>query len=87
MAQFHQLPQPQVVGRFLLRGPRHLHQLAHLNKRLVLLRGGGVQTNQVPPHKYFGALFGFELTEQFWLRLFDGDRRVCVGHERFGRVN
>jgi hypothetical protein len=61
--------------------------MSNLDKRLALARGGGVQTNQVPPHKYFGALFGLELTEQLWLRLFAGDRGACVGYERFGRAD
>jgi hypothetical protein len=61
--------------------------MSNLDKRLAQAGGGGVQTNQVPPHEYFGALFGFELTEQLWLRLFARDRRACVGQERFGRAD
>jgi hypothetical protein len=61
--------------------------MSNLDKRLALARGGGVQANQVPPHKDCGALFGLELTEQLWLRPFAGDGRACVGHERFGNVD
>jgi hypothetical protein len=58
--------------------------MSNVDKRLAEAGGGGVETNQVPAHKDFGALFGFELTEEFWLRLFDGDRDACVGQERLG---
>ena len=84
LAQFHQLAQRQIIGRFLLGGPGQFRQMSNLDKRLAQAGGGGVQTNQVPPHKYFGALFGFELTEQLWLGQFTSDRGGCVGHGRFG---